>query len=63
MKAESICFNYYFFTNGFCLSSSSETQGQIAEARESQNGRNKMATKKNIVCLSWVVSPFWIVVI
>ena len=28
---------------------SSETQGQIAEARESQNGRKKMATKNNIV--------------
>ena len=28
---------------------SSETQGQIAEARESQNGRKKMATQKNIV--------------
>ena len=32
-----------------CSSSSSETQGQIAEARESENGRKKMATKKNIV--------------
>ena len=26
---------------------SSETQGQIMQARESQNGRKKMATKKN----------------
>ena len=31
------------------FSSSSETQGQIAEAKESQNGRKKMAMKKNIV--------------